>query len=521
MLVSVLARQSTTFDLGYFRTKPNSIFASKGASEMTTQNVLAIDAGSSSIRGSIVSSDLRVVASWSVALEASSPVPNFVQYSGDSIEIAVRTILARALADFPEVSAIAISNQRATSALWDAETGKTLGPILSWMDLRTAAMCLGLNAAGFSIAPSQSATKVAFLASLAGDIEPARLRFGTLDTYILWLLTNGESYFTDHTNAAMTGFIQDTSLRWDSRVLQALSLPESILPEIRPSASHFGDYHHSSSIPVLGIIADQQGSLLGQGCLGVGDTKITFGTGTVLDQNVGLVAPADIARGPGGTIPIVAYSDASTITWARESFGLASGSMTNWLLSMGILKDLAQANRIDSAFRSNSQLYVVPANSGLGTPEWDFGARSLMVGLTLATTNDDIVAATLDGIAQISADLFDAAQIDTGIEIDSVRVDGGMTANAPFCQLVADALGMEIRVAPNREASTIGAARLAHGQLRGQTQIGIHGVISPPGRSVSPRTERGSALWESRRQNWAHVKSLSLASLPEFSAIKF
>ncbi len=488
---------------------------------MTKRNVLAIDAGSSSIRGSIVTGDLQVVASWSVPLEASSPIPNFVQYSGDSIDAAVRVILAQALSEFPDVSAIAISNQRATAALWDGETGKTLGPILSWMDLRTAAMCLDLNAAGFSVAPSQSATKVAFLASVAGDIDPARLRFGTLDTYILWLLTNGKSYFTDHTNAAMTGFIQDTTLRWDSRVLEALSLPASILPEIRPSASYFGDYQHESLIPILGLIADQQGSLLGQGCVGIGDTKITFGTGTVLDQNVGPVAPIDIARGPGGTIPIVAYSDASAITWAREAFGLASGSMINWLLSMGILKDLAQANGIDSAFRSSSQLYVVPANSGLGTPEWDFGARSLIVGLTLATTSDDIVAATLDAIAQISADLFDAAQIDTGVKIDSVRVDGGMTANAPFCQLVADALGVEIQVAPNREASTIGAALLAHGQLAGQSQIGPHDANGPNGRSFSPRTERGSSLWESRRQNWLHVKSLSLASLPEFSAIKF
>ncbi len=488
---------------------------------MSRKNVLAIDAGSSSIRGTIVDSELNVVETWSVPLIASTPAPNFVEYSGEAIAAALVEILSRATSSCADISAMAITNQRATTALWDAQTGKVLGPVLSWMDLRTAAMCLGLASSGISIAPNQSATKVAFLASIATGSAAEQMRFGTLDSYLLWLLTDGQSHATDHTNAAMTGFVQDTSVRWDPKVTDVLSLPRTILPEILPSASYFGEYRGQAAIPILGMIGDQQGSLLGQGCLAIGDTKITFGTGTILDQNAGRVAPKEVTRGASGMIPIVAYSDQTALTWAREGIALASGSMINWLLSMKILPEIARANQIDSSFRSGSRLYVIPANVGLGTPEWDFGARSLMVGLSLSTTATDIVAATLDAIAQIAADLVEAVQADTGLEINTLAVDGGMTANDPFLHLVADALGIPIVVAPNRESATIGAALLAHGQLGGYRAIGEHGLTIPAGRRVAPRIERGSALWQSRREAWKEAKALSLASLPEFSAVKF
>ena len=489
---------------------------------MKHANILSIDVGSSSIRGSIVNSELEVLGTWSIAMAPNHPAPNFVEYDGNAIRSAALQIIELACTFGPTISGISITNQRATTVVWDATTSKPVGPVLSWMDLRTAAMCLGLAANGLSVAPNQSATKVAFLASLDSPDNLDNLRFGTLDTYLVWVLTNGKSHVTDHTNAAMTGFIQDASLTWDPRVLDALGLPPTILPSIVASQSYFGEVNHRGTIlPILGLIGDQQASMVGQGCFAVGDTKITFGTGTILDRNVGQVPPSETRRHPNGTFPVVAYSDSNTITWANEAIGLGSGSMLNWLFGMGILTSIHQANQVDSNFRSHSRLYAVPANTGLGTPEWDFGARSLYHGIDLSTTKADFVAATLDSIAQLGSDLIQASEKDTGVVAEFIHADGGMTANSAFMQMVADATGIEIRRARTPEASTLGAAVLAFRQLDSNIDSIWKSEVKVTGTTYTPRVPRESKQWLLRREAWSEIKALSLASVPEYSAVKF
>ena len=484
---------------------------------MPDRLVLSIDVGSSSIRGSLVNEQLSIGSSWSAPLPARTPVPNFVDYDAGAVTAAIEMVCDAALAE-ARPAAIAITNQRATTAMWRSD-GEPVGPILSWMDLRTAPMCLALAAKGISIAPNQSATKAAFLTSLVPEDERPDLRFGTLDSYVLWQLTGGQVHATDHTNAAMTGFIQNVDLSWDEEVLAELGLPASILPRVLPSAGDFG--HALGGIPVLGMAGDQQASLLGLGCLSKGQAKVTFGTGTMLDQALGVDPPPDTKRQPNGTFPIVAYSQGTTVVWGSEAIALATGSMVNWLMGTGILRSFEDANRCDPDFRSHSRLRVVPANVGLGTPEWDFGARSVITGLDVSTTAADIVAATLDAVAQIAADLAEATVADTGHEIERLRVDGAMCQNSAFVQMVADACGIEVELFESTEASTQGAALLAHAQLAGATLAEYSASVRRSPTIVSPRTPRGGTAWRERREAWREAKDLSRESIPELSAVHF
>ena len=484
---------------------------------MPERLVLCIDLGSSSVRGSLVDEQLSIGAAWSAPLPARTPVPNFVDYDALAVAAAVEQVCDAALAE-ARPAAIAITNQRATTAMWKSD-GQAVGPILSWMDLRTAPMCLALAEKGISIAPNQSATKAAFLASLVPEEERPDLRFGTLDSFVLWQLTGGQVHATDHTNAAMTGFIQSVSLAWDDRVLAELGLPHSILPQVLPSAGEFG--HALGGIPVLGVAGDQQASLIGLGCLAQGQAKVTFGTGTMLDQALGIEPPPDTKRKPKGTFPIVAYSQGGTVVWGSEAIALATGSMINWLMATGIMRTLEDANRSDPDFRAHSELRVVPANVGLGTPEWDFGARSVITGLDLSTTSADIVAATLDAVAQIAADLVEATVADTGHEISRLRADGAMCRNSAFVQMVADACGIEVELYETTEASTQGAALLAHAQLAGANLAEYAGSLRRSPTIVSPRTPRGGTTWKARREAWRETKDLSRESIPELSAVHF
>lgn len=490
---------------------------------MTQHYVIAIDIGSSSIRASIVSSNLEINKTWTQQLLATSPAPNFIQYDGQSILDTSNSLIESALAEMPSASAIAITNQRATTALWNRLTGKLVGPVISWMDLRTAAMCLDLASKGFSIAPNQSATKLAFLLSLIESGRQGDYCFGTLETFLIWHLTKGESHLTDHTNAAMTGLVQDVDLQWNQSVLDTLSIPKEILPKIVPSCGYFGDalIRHGRTIPILGAIGDQQASLLGQGCTDTGDTKLTFGTGTILDQNAGLKAPTSTKRNRHGTFPIVAYSTEKGLTWGTEAIGLGSGSMINWLVQAKILSSPKNANEIDRNFRAHSSVFVVPANTGLGTPEWDFGARSVINGIDLSTTKNDIIAATLDGIAHIAADLIQATENDTNHAINTIQADGGMTANENFMSLVSDATGIPVVTSKTREATTIGAAALAFHQLTSLDYLDFKSRIKLPTVTYFPEVTRGSTQWELARRRWSAAKQLSLASIPELTNIQF
>lgn len=489
---------------------------------LNRHEILAVDIGSSSIKASIVLDDLQVGATWSTPIWPKTPIPNFVEYDGKEFIESAKAVISKGLTHSNSIDAISIANQRATTAVWRRSTGQCVGPILSWMDLRTAPLCIALAQNGLPIAPNQSVTKAAYLFSLVDPAEHDDLCFGTLDSYLIWHLTNGKSFVTDHTNAAMTGFIQETDLSWSTKVLSNVGINLGCLPKMLPSASHLGDATiDARTLPILGTIGDQQASLIGQGGFKPGDTKITFGTGTMLDQNQGKTPPPTTRRLENGTFPVVAYTHMDQVNWASEAIALGSGSIINWLVSTGIIKSLEDANNFDKNFRDTSRTYVVPASAGFGTPEWDFGARTSIQGLTLSTDRTALLAATLDGIAQIAADLVQATEKDTNLSINDLRVDGGMTLNENFLALVANATGLTLNISPMRESTTLGSAILALSQLNEVPIEDYSHQLQRGSVMLSPQIERESKEWIDRRERWKESKAKSLRSVPELSDVSF
>jgi glycerol kinase len=272
--------------------------------------------------------------------------------------------------------------------------------------------------------------------------------------------------------------------------------------------------------PIAGIVGDQQASLFGQGCTLPGMAKATFGTGGMLDCCVGSQRPAFPARGPSGTIPIVAWKRDKHLTWGVEALMLSAGSCVEWLRDdLGIISDVAQSDDLAGAGAPDADVWFVPALMGIGTPLWDFGARGTLIGLTRGTGRAEVVRAVLDGIAHRGADLLEAAEADTGLEVSSLRVDGGMCANATFVQSLADAIGRPVEVAPLTEATTLGAAYLAGiatGVWSGEEEVSS---LWSPSRVLEPaRTE---ADRQARRARWLQARERSLRTIPELSALDF
>ncbi len=349
--------------------------------------VLVVDVGSSSVRASVVQPDGTVAHVHAEPVVTSSPAPSFVEVDASSIATSVLSVARATLADAGAVEGVGIADQRATTVLWDRSSGEPVGPAISWQDLRTVVTCLMLRDQGVLLAPNESATKLAFLLDLA-DPERARdLCFGTVDSWIAWTLSSGALHVTDATNAAVTGLRTPDGKEWDPRVLDALRIPESVLPEVVDSSGAIGEASAlEGSPPICGIVGDQQASLVGQGCTLPGLAKITFGTGGFLDSCVGPDRPTFARRGRGGTFPIAAWQRSGRITWGVEAIMLSAGSCIDWLRDdLGLIETAADTDGLAASVADSGDTWFVPAFFGIGTPVWDFGARGAFVGITRGT----------------------------------------------------------------------------------------------------------------------------------------
>jgi len=430
--------------------------------------VLAVDAGTSGVRAAVVTADGEVVAPAYRQALPSSPMPNFVEFDPVALGDAALEVAGRALAGWGgPVAAVGITNQRASTILWERSSGKPVGPGVGWQDLRTVGMCLALQAQGLRLAPNASATKLAFLLDLAdasrARAEAGELCFGTVDTWLAWVLSGGTAHATDPSNAAVTGLLLPDASGWDEAVLAALRIPPAVLPEIVDSAGVFGSASSLPEAPPLGGLAgDQQASLLGQGCVSPGAVKLTLGTGGMLDVCTGATRPAWPGKGPAGTIPIVAWRRAGVTTWGAEAIAITAGTAVEWLRDgLGLLTSSAESETLAASVPDTGGVVFVPAFLGTGTPRWDYGARGGFFGLTRGTGRAEMVRAVLEGVAQRGADLLEAAEADTGLSAGRLRVDGGMSANAVVLQALADATGRPVEAASVTEATTLGAAYLA------------------------------------------------------------
>jgi glycerol kinase len=500
-----------------------------------TGSVLVVDVGSSSVRAAAVRSDGTVAHVRHAPLSTSTPGPGLAEL--DAAQLAeVALDLARAvLADWGPVDAVGVATQRATSLVWERRTGVPLAPAIGWQDLRTVLTCLTLQADGIRLAPNMSATKIAAILD-ACDPDRARsqaneLCAGTVDSWIAWTLAGGPDgpgaglHVTDATNAAVTGLLAPGAHArwdcWDVRVLEALRIPEAVLPTVVDSCGLLGEAGALEGHPPLcALIGDQQASLVGQGCTRPGLAKATFGTGAMLDLCTGAEAPAHAGRAPAGTFPIVAWRRDGELTWGREAIMLTAGSCVDWLCEdLGIVASPAETEAVAASCEDTGDVWFVPALMGLGTPVWDFGARGALIGLTRGSDRAAIVRAVLEGVAQRGADLLESAEADSGATVATLRVDGGMSANMVFVHALADACGRPVELSRELEATTSGAGLLASvavGTLAGTDDIA---AAYRPKQTLEPRLSTSAR--QDRRGRWLEARERARRTIPDLSGIEF
>ncbi len=480
------------------------------------ERILVIDVGTSSVRAAVFDAAGAQLESCDRELLPFSPADGLVEFDARLMADVCIELARDAMERAGAVQAVGISNQRGSTVVWDRETGEPVGPGIGWQDLRTVGACLTLRAAGVTVGPNMSATKLQWLL----DQLPARgterdLCFGTVDSWIAFVLSGGRAHVTDPTNAAITG-LQTASQpnAWDEPTLTLLDIPQSILPTIVDSAAVIEPaYALPGAPPIAALVGDQQASLVGQGCVRPGDAKITFGTGGMLDLVLGPVAPPTARRGRAGTFPIVAWRHAGRVVWGIEAIMLAAGTNVQWLRDdLGIIEDSRASHDVASQCDDTGGVVYVPAQLGLGTPAWDYGARGTLLGLTRGSGRAQIVRAVLEGIAQRGADLVEAAEADAGIRIPTVRVDGGMTDNPTFVQALADATQRPVEISPVREATARGAALLAALAVGHYTDVDELAATWKPRARVEP-----SRVLD--RDRWHEAVNRARGWIPELSGL--
>lgn len=478
-------------------------------------SVLVVDVGTSGVRAAVVRPDARIAAERHRELLPSSPAPGLVEFDARALASTALELARAVLAEAGPVDAVGISNQRASTVVWDRTTGEPVGPGIGWQDLRTLGRCLELRAERIVVSPNMSATKLEHLLAATDPGRQRDLCFGTVDSWLVWTLTGGACHVTDATNAAVTGLQTPGDPGWDARVLEALRIPEHVMPTIVDTTAAIGEARAlPGAPPVTALVGDQQASLAGQGCVRRGDAKITFGTGGMLDCNLGDHPPAFVARrSPAGTFPIVSWRHGGAVTWGIEAIMLAAGTNVEWLRDdLGLIASAAESHDLAASCADSGGVWYVPALLGLGTPRWDYGARGALFGLTRGSGRAEVVRAVLEGVAHRGADLVEAAEADAGITIPVLRIDGGMSDNPTFVQALADASGRPVEVSPVREATTLGAALLAG------LHAGHHATLDDLADTWAPRT-RVEPVGHLDRDRWREACARAERWIPELSGL--
>lgn len=440
--------------------------------------ILALDQGTTSTRAIVFDERGDIVARAQQEFRQIYPCPGWVEHSPQDILASVMAVvgeaLVRANATAADVAAVGITNQRETTIVWDKKTGKPVCNAIVWQCRRTADVCEKLKRDGFAekiynktgLVPDAyfSATKIKWiLDNVEGTRERAErgeLAFGTVDTFLLWQLTKGKVFATDYTNASRTMLFNIHSLRWDAELLRLFDIPASMLPEVHPSRHFFGriDGGALASVPVCGLVGDQQAALFGQLCTEAGDVKNTYGTGCFLLMNTGGRA----VKSQNGLVTTLGVSLSEKPCYVLEGSVFAGGAAVQWLRDgLKIIDSAEESERLACRVKDNGGVYVVPAFTGLGAPYWDAQARGTITGLTRGSTREHIVRATLESIAYQVSDLVKAMEKDAGIRISRLAVDGGASVNDFLMQFQSDILGCEAVRPGVAETTALGAAYLA------------------------------------------------------------
>lgn len=461
-------------------------------------HLLVIDVGTTGSRAAIVDADLRIVDIEYRPHPPSKPFEGLVEFDAAALAVTVLEACHTLLERHDGVDAVGITNQRASTIVWDRVTGEPVNPGIGWQDLRTITECIVAKAEhDWNIAPNQSLTKLAWILTNTPELAGRDLCFGTIDSWIAWTLTEGGVHVSDATNmsTSTTGMRTADGLQWATDRLDHFGIDTEMYPRLLPEVvDSVGVVGAATALPgappIAAIIGDQQASLVGQGCIRPGLAKLTLGTGGMLDLVTGDDPPTRIERNAAGTYSLPAWQLGGAITWGDEAIMLSAGTNVEWLRDdLALIDTAAESDDVARMCTTSDGVVYVPALLGLGTPQWDYGARGTLLGLSRGTERSHVVRAVLEGVAQRSADLIDAATADGGVDLHTLRVDGGMSQNPTLVQSLADATGLSVEVAPTVEATTLGAAFLAGLGVGHWSDISEVTALWEPRDSVEPSSE--------------------------------
>jgi glycerol kinase len=437
--------------------------------------ILALDQGTTSSRAILFDKKGNITATEQQEFTQIFPKPGWVEH--DPMEIwesqlrVAQDILKKNNISAKEIGAIGITNQRETAIVWDKNTGVPIHNAIVWQDRRTASICDALKEKGLTdyvrentglvIDAYFSGTKVNWiLDNVEGAREKAKkgnLLFGTVDTWLVWKLTGGAVHVTDYSNASRTLIYNIKSLKWDNKMLKELNIPKNMLPDVRSSSEVYG--HSTASlfgqeIAIAGIAGDQQAALFGQACHEVGTAKNTYGTGCFMLMNTGNQPVAS----KSGLLTTIAWGLDGEVTYALEGSVFIAGAAVQWLRDgLKIIDSSPDSEYYAMKVEDTEGVYVVPAFAGLGAPYWDMYARGAIFGLTRGTSKSHLIRATLESLAYQTRDVLDAMTKDSKVELTSLRVDGGASANNLLMQFQADILGSEVERPKVIETTALGA----------------------------------------------------------------
>lgn len=446
---------------------------------MEQKYILALDQGTSSSRAIVFDHEGRICATAQKEFPQHFPKPGWVEHDPKDIWSSEASVIAEAITSMGinglNIAGIGITNQRETTIVWDAETGEPVYNAIVWQDRRTSEYCDSLkeqNLTGFIrektgliIDAYFSATKIRWiLENVPGArarAEAGKLRFGTVDTWLLWNLTRGECHMTDVSNASRTMLFNIHTLNWDEELMKLFGIPMSMLPEVHSSSEIYG-YTKTTifahKVPVAGIAGDQQAALFGQMCTTPGSVKNTYGTGCFLLMNSG-TKPITSSH---NLLTTIAWKIGDTVNYALEGSIFVGGSVVQWLRDgLGIIKSSSEIESLAMTVPDNGGVYFVPALTGLGAPYWDQYAKGTICGLTRGTTAAHIARAALEGIAFETMDIVNAMEHDAGIKLAELKVDGGASRNNLMMQFQADILGTKVIRPKITETTAMGACYLA------------------------------------------------------------
>ena len=441
--------------------------------------ILALDQGTSSSRAIVFDEHGQTKAVSQKEFTQIFPKPGWVEHNPMEIWSSQASVIAEAITSIDinglNIAAIGITNQRETTIVWDAETGEPVYNAIVWQDRRTSEFCDGLkrdgrtdlirSKTGLIIDAYFSATKIVWiLENVPGArqrAEEGKLRFGTVDTWLIWMLTRGEVHVTDVSNASRTMLFNIHSLEWDKELLQLFGIPESMMPQVKSSSEVYG-YTKTTlfahEVPIAGIAGDQQAALFGQMCTEPGSVKNTYGTGCFMLMNSG----ERPIMSSNNLLTTIAWKIGDKVNYALEGSIFVAGSVVQWLRDgLGIIKSSSEIEALACSVEDNGGVYFVPALTGLGAPHWDQYAKGCIYGLSRGTTAAHIARAALEGIAFQTMDIVNAMQKDAGVTLKELKVDGGASRNNLLMQFQADILGTSVIRPTVTETTALGAAYLA------------------------------------------------------------